>query len=818
MPLATGCVNTAATNPQSGRTSVAASTTNPDAAQTTWLAQIEAAQAPLGPGSLEVDSAGGETTPLALTALRVDVHQAGSYARYEVEHIFENPGDALLEGTFRFPMPSGAIVTGLAMEVDGQLIEGEILERSRAREIYEEIVDSMRDPALLEWEAGRVFKLRVFPIQPGERKRVILRYQAAQVAHADSPSGRALLVPTAAPAMQGKIPHVEVSVDGQSVLAVDDHDAAENLYVPVEVAAAPAYVQERGAAGERYLAARVELDWSTVPAPEVDPSAGRRVVIVVDSSRSALESWGLAQDSVAALIDSLGPRDSFALVAADLQTRRFGQGFVSASAETRRAALAFLAAIEPDGASDLGAALDEVGALLHQSAGASLTQVVYVGDGTPTWGTTEPAALAELAAASLAGAPLHALSLGKRESRDTLESLSGASGGRTMRPESPQQARAFATFLRQAPSLRRLSAVELELPGLEGSSEDPLTSVRGPLRKTWFEGEQPVVHLRLPADAPAPEAILVHAKTFLRDEVLTRRVDLGAPEPAVGVRQQWAARELQALEAAGDKAGAVALSVEHGVLAKHTALLVLESEEAYERYQIERRSQRAAEQRDPQVSGRDLEGGDPSPYLGPGDLQPGDPEIHIPAARDAQSVEVVFPFGETKAARWEEALGQWTVRFLVDDDTEPGTYAVLVRITHADGHVEILHLDYTIDVQAPALSLELRPRDDGAWDVLAHQVLTEADAARERAEGLHDPSAPEQAATLDARRVELLMPDGQTLNLRRGTAGNFARRWQPRGAISWPATVSVVVTDRALNYSRAELPLAPPDSDSEPRR
>ena len=83
-----------------------------------------------------------------------------------------------LEGTFRFPLPEGASLVGLAMEIDGKMMEGELVESDKARKTYETIVDEMRDPALLEWEHGTTFKLRVFPIEPHEDKRIVIRYVA----------------------------------------------------------------------------------------------------------------------------------------------------------------------------------------------------------------------------------------------------------------------------------------------------------------------------------------------------------------------------------------------------------------------------------------------------------------------------------------------------------------------------------------------------------------------------------------------------------------------------------------------------------------
>jgi hypothetical protein len=69
-----------------------------------------------------------------------------------------------------------AEITALSMEIDGRMVDGELLERKKAERIYEEIVDEMRDPALLTWEAGNLFKLRVFPVEPNSHKRIVIRY------------------------------------------------------------------------------------------------------------------------------------------------------------------------------------------------------------------------------------------------------------------------------------------------------------------------------------------------------------------------------------------------------------------------------------------------------------------------------------------------------------------------------------------------------------------------------------------------------------------------------------------------------------------
>src|SRR5205085_6583052 len=104
---------------------------------------------------------------------------------------------------------------------------------------------------------------------------------------------------------------------------------------------------------------------------------------------------------------------------------------------------------------------------------------------------------------------------------------------------------------------------------------------------------------------------------------------------------------------------------------------------------------------DPKVTGADLESVGSHGSMTPDHLQPGDPELHIPAPADAQSVVAVLPSGETKVASFEQALGKWTLRFLVDKDVKDGTYEILVRIVHADGTVELQKIPYHVDTKAP---------------------------------------------------------------------------------------------------------------------
>lgn len=109
------------------------------------------------------------------------------YARTEVEEEFENTTPHILEGNYRFPIPSDASVARLGLWVGDQLMEGEVLERTRAAAIYTSIVDRPvpRDPALLQWENAGELSLRVFPILAHNTRKVLLSYHQTLSAEGD---------------------------------------------------------------------------------------------------------------------------------------------------------------------------------------------------------------------------------------------------------------------------------------------------------------------------------------------------------------------------------------------------------------------------------------------------------------------------------------------------------------------------------------------------------------------------------------------------------------------------------------------------------
>ncbi len=131
---------------------------------------------------------------LSLREMVVDVGIARGYARVNVRQVFENHTATIQEGTYRFALPPSAAVGDFAVWDGLQRIPGVILEKKRARSIYQELTRQKIDPGLLQQgeeedsegggraegarpSGGSLFSVSVAPIPALATKRLEIQYQ-----------------------------------------------------------------------------------------------------------------------------------------------------------------------------------------------------------------------------------------------------------------------------------------------------------------------------------------------------------------------------------------------------------------------------------------------------------------------------------------------------------------------------------------------------------------------------------------------------------------------------------------------------------------
>ncbi len=127
--------------------------------------------------SLMVKTDDGKEYPLRLSGLHIKSDIIGNIAITTMDMTFFNETDRILEGELLFPLAEGNTVSRFAMELNGTMREGAVVEKAKGRRVFESIVRRNVDPALLEMSKGNIFRARVYPITPKNNKRIILAYE-----------------------------------------------------------------------------------------------------------------------------------------------------------------------------------------------------------------------------------------------------------------------------------------------------------------------------------------------------------------------------------------------------------------------------------------------------------------------------------------------------------------------------------------------------------------------------------------------------------------------------------------------------------------
>ena len=135
------------------------------------------APADMKSGSLLLKSEGDRFVEAPILGTDVDIVVSGPTIRARVTQVFSNPTEGWVEAVYVYPLPEGGAVDTLKMVVGDRIVVGDIQDRKRAKEIYEEARAKGQKTALLEQERPNIFTNSVANIGPGESVVVQIEYQ-----------------------------------------------------------------------------------------------------------------------------------------------------------------------------------------------------------------------------------------------------------------------------------------------------------------------------------------------------------------------------------------------------------------------------------------------------------------------------------------------------------------------------------------------------------------------------------------------------------------------------------------------------------------
>ncbi len=480
----------------------------------------------VGSGALYAVDRGGPpgapALPLAIQRQTVKIAIEGDLAETLVDQRFFNPSSKPVEGWYWFTIPEGSQLVSFALETNGQLVEGEIVERKQAAATYEAAIRRDNDPALLEWIDARTVRARIYPVPALGERRVVLRYQQMLT---ESEGKLRYRYPLSGPPGREAAAIEEFSLEvqlrgglekdytlatlGEARVEPDNKRVTmrRSGYTPradfeIELTRKPEKERvalrynllDPGGDQARFVMVRYapDLDFSKLAMPRGD------VVVVVDTSAAGDPSEQQTKLAVAeALLRSLSAGDRFAVMSADVTATVLypPEGLAEATPDAISSALEKVAQHASGGATDLGAIFEQALARVH---GLEQPAVVYIGDGLATSGERAGDALAERLRRSMTGsrARLFTVGVGSEIDSAMLGRLARVGGGESLRVDAPEQAVVRALELSGA--LKTPTITDLEVEVGEGL-DDVFISAGGKLSR----GQEMVLLARTHHDLPS---------------------------------------------------------------------------------------------------------------------------------------------------------------------------------------------------------------------------------------------------------------------------------------------------------------------------
>ena len=136
-----------------------------------WATFSIGAMAQLGLPTVENKANKGS---IELHDLKINVEVVGNVATTTFDMTFYNSSNRILEGEFEFPLAEGQTVSRYALDIDGKLREGVVVEKEKGRTVFESKVRENVDPGLLEMTAGNNFRTRIYPFQPQNTRHIVV--------------------------------------------------------------------------------------------------------------------------------------------------------------------------------------------------------------------------------------------------------------------------------------------------------------------------------------------------------------------------------------------------------------------------------------------------------------------------------------------------------------------------------------------------------------------------------------------------------------------------------------------------------------------
>lgn len=532
----------------------------------------------------------------------------------QVTQVFRNTERRQLEALYTFPVPKGASVANFSMWIQGKEMVGEVVEKERARQIYNSYKQKRQDPGLLEQTDYKTFEMRIFPIGPEALQKVqICYYQELDFDH----DWATYVYPLATASRAGLDSRVQgrfsVGLDIKSPLDISQVASPSHpndfLFTPhsSHFHEASLEVQQGELARDVVLAFQVKRPFTgldlltsrqagedgyfmlTLTAGEelVKEQRGADYLFILDISGSMANSGKLTTSvrSLAAFIQALGPEDRFEVITFNRQPHTLFGSLQASNDDNSSKALTFLQTQEARGGTALRPALAT--AFKYGNPDRPLNTVI-LSDGMTE--QQERRVLLEMSQNRPQNSRIFCIGVGNEVNRSLLAQLAQEAGGLA----------AFISggddFKRQAKAFRRkllhpvASNVQINFSGLDVYDVEPQTI------PNLYHGSP----IRIYGRYRGEDSGTLQLQATVNGRQISSQAQLNLPgEDGANpeIERMWAWHRMENLkrqhEVRADQQKVneiISLGETYSITSEYTSFLVLENDAEYRRWKIKRRN------------------------------------------------------------------------------------------------------------------------------------------------------------------------------------------------------------------------------------
>ena len=548
-----------------------------------------------------------ELPRIAIKYHKVSVDINNQIATTSVDQVFVNESPFQLEATYIFPLPAGVTISKFIMyDESGKPLKAELLNSDQARQIYEDIVRQMRDPAILEYLGTGAFRARVFPILPWGEKRIQLQY--SEVLRYDSGICKYSYPLNTEKFSSKPLQEVNVTVELKSNIPIKgiwspSHEGSIKVEQEGNNFARIVYADENKLPDKDFLLYYtvsdddVGLNLLTYKEPSEDgfyvfmasprhdissaEAVSKNVIFVFDTSGSMAtdDKISQARKALEFCVSKLNKQDNFNVIDFSTAVRKFKPSPVPGGNEEIGSALKYIKNLDATGGTDINSALLEA---IRQLSFADnpLNMIIFLTDGQPTVGVTdEQKIIKNIKLANNVNARLFVFGVGYDVNTRLLDELATGNHGIStyVRPEEDIEVTVSDFFAKVSTPV--LSDLNLDFGAINTFDRYP------PELPDLFAGSQIKEFGRY--RNPGKTTIKLNGMVEGKPEVFTYQADFPTNNTENKfIPQIWAARKVGYLIEQVRKNGATQelvdeirdLSIKYGIVNEYVSMLILEDQ------------------------------------------------------------------------------------------------------------------------------------------------------------------------------------------------------------------------------------------------